>query len=106
MPRGLRARARFEQSTQRTTHDILRTQRLVVRRHVTTWLEPGRRANPLRDGDAAALQNSTAAVSGEEDQHLLASLEPLGMLAPPESRIIVNGAVTPRSPRGPPSSPA
>ena len=106
MPRRLRARPTFERSAHRTAYYILRTERLVVHRNVSSWLERGRRAKPLRDGDAAALQNSAAAVSGEDDQLLLASLEPLGMLAAPQTRITVNGVVTPRSPRGPPSSPA
>jgi hypothetical protein len=106
LPRRLPARAAFDRSEHRTAYYILRTPRLVVHRHVSTWLEQGRRAKPLRDGDSAALQSNAAAVSGEDDQHLLASLEPLGMLAAPPRRIIFNGAVTPRSPRGPPSSPA
>jgi hypothetical protein len=106
LPRRLPARATFDRSQHRPAYYVLRTPRLVVHRHVSTWLERGRGAKPLRDGDSAALQSNAAAVSGEDDQHLLASLEPLGMLAAPQSRIIFNGAVTPRSPRGPPSSPA
>ena len=72
LPRRLPARATFDRSQHRPAYYVLRTPRLVVHRHVSTWLERGRGAKPLRDGDSAALQSNAAAVSGEDDQHLLA----------------------------------
>ena len=83
----------------RTTHYFGKTPRL-VHRHLTSWLERSR-TRPLRD-EAVALQNAAAAIGGQDDLLVLASLEPLGVLAAPQCGATVNGAVTPRSPRGPP----
>jgi hypothetical protein len=100
MHRRVRARAAV-QSRRRSAYYLLGAQRL-VRWHIPDRLER-RQTSPLRETDAAALQTS-AAVSGEDDLLVLASLEPLGILALPSCRITIHGAVTPRSPRGPPSS--
>jgi hypothetical protein len=100
-PRRVRARVRVDQEAGgRSLHYFLRSPRLISR-HVNAWLER-RRTSPLRDHDAAALQNSTLALGGEDDLLVLASLEPLGVLPSPQCRIPIKGAVTPRSPRGPP----
>jgi len=100
-PRHVRVRARFEREGGRhSLHYFLRTHRLVAR-NGSAWLER-RRTNPLRDHDAAALQNGTLALGGEDDVLLLGALEPLGILPSPQRRLTSNGAVTPRSPRGPP----
>jgi hypothetical protein len=100
-PRHVRARARLDQEAgSRSLHYFLRTRRLVSW-NMNAWLER-RRTSPLRDHDAAALQNGTLALGGQDDLLVLASLEPLGVLPSPQCRITINGAVTPRSPRGPP----
>jgi hypothetical protein len=79
---------------------VKQTRRL-LHRPSGTWL--GRsRTRPLGGSDLVALQNG-AAVGGADDPRLLTSLEPLGLLAPSQSRAAVSGSVTPRSPRGPPA---
>jgi hypothetical protein len=99
-PRRIRARAPDEQSPARSVRYLLRTHPRVSR-HVSAWLER-RRASPLRDNEAAALQNSTAALGGEDDQLLLSSLEPLGVLTAACCPVTIRATVAPRSPRGPP----
>ena len=74
--------------------------RMLVRRHVTGWLQPSG-ARPMRDIDAAAIQNG-AAVGPQDDHWLRASLEPLGLLAAPQREIVVSETVARRAPRGPP----
>ena len=101
MRRRVHARATAQRSGRRSAQYLLQTQR-VVRWHIPDRLER-RQTAPFRDTDAAAIQSSGAAVSGADDLLELASLEPLGILALPPCRITINGAVTPRSPRGPPS---
>ncbi len=96
-----RVRAAAQRSSRRSTYYLLRAQRL-VRWHIPERLER-RQTAPLRESDAAALQTSVAAVSGEDDLLVLASLELLGILSLPPCLIPIKGAVTPRSPRGPPS---
>jgi len=80
---------------------LLRKQRPLFRHVTTTWLER-RHTTPFRDNNEEALQNSTAAL-GDQDDLLLASLEPIGILVAQPFRIPINGVVTPRSPRGPPT---
>jgi hypothetical protein len=104
-PRRARARAAVERSRPRAVHylSLLRQHRLVPH-PPTTWLER-RHTTPFRDNSDEALPNSTAALGGQDDL-LLASLEPIGVLAAQRCRIPINGVIAPRSPRGPPTSPA
>jgi hypothetical protein len=88
------------QSRRRSAYYLLGTQRL-VRWHIPDRLER-RQTRQLPDTDAATLQSGGAALGDEDTLLVRASLEPLGILSLPACRIIVNGAVTPRSPRGPP----
>ena len=81
---------------------FVRVQR-VVRRHPGSWLERSR-PDPLRENDDAALQDRTAVVSGEDDL-LVASLEPIGVLVAPRCPVTISAIVARHSPRGPPSSP-
>jgi hypothetical protein len=81
---------------------LVRVQR-VVRRHAGSWIERSR-PDPLRENDDAALQDRTAVVSGEDDL-LVASLEPIGVLTIPRCPLAISAIVSRHSPRGPPSSP-
>jgi len=97
--RRVRARAATQRSGRHAAHYLLRAERL-VRSHVAEWLERGQ-TFPLGDHDAATLQNTAAAVGG--DDHLLGwSLTPLGLLSTNRTRLTPGGVVAPRAPRGPP----
>ena len=77
--------------------------RLVVRRHITGWLQR-RSGKPFHDGEAAAIQTG-AAVGIPDDPQLRASLVPLGLLTAAKCPIAVSRTVATRAPRGPPASP-
>ena len=96
----LRPRTFDRSAVRNASHYFVRAHRF-VQRHPTEWLQR-RPSTPLPGHDTAALQNSADAL-GEDDLLLLTALEPLGVLASPQDRITVNGAVAPRAPRGPPS---
>ena len=76
---------------------------LMVRRHVSGWLQRSR-SKPFSDFDAAAIQNG-AAVGASDDPRLHASLQPIGMLAEAQCEKAVSQTVVRRAPRGPPPSP-
>lgn len=97
-----RAKAQVARANRRPARFFVRTPRL-LHHPVTVGLERSR-TNPLRGHDSAALQYNTALVSGADDR-LLASLEPLGVLAAPQCPVTIGGAVARRSPRGPPPPP-
>jgi hypothetical protein len=98
---GCRVKARQPKSLKPTPY-FVRAQRLVHRSHPGSWLERSR-PDPLRYNDEAALQDRTV-VSGEDDL-LLASLEPLGVLVSPHFAVAFSAVVPRHSPRGPPSFP-
>ena len=76
---------------------------LMVRRHVSGWLQRSR-SRPFSDFDAAAIQ-SGAVVGAPDDPRLRASLQPIGMLAEAQCEKAVSQNFVRRAPRGPPSSP-
>ena len=75
---------------------------LMVRRHVTAWLQRSR-SRPFSDFDAAAIQNGAEA-GAPDDPRLRASLQPIGMLAEAQCEKAVSQTVVRRAPRGPPPS--
>ena len=100
-PTPCRVKARLPKRVRQPAPYFVRVQRL-VHRHPGRWLERSR-PDPLRENDDAALQDGTV-VSGEDDL-LLASLEPLGVLVTPQCPVTISGVVIRHSPRGPPPLP-
>ncbi len=99
--RRVRARNGVQRSGRHVAKYLLRSERL-VHRSVPDYLGRGQ-TMPLAGHDTAALQTS-AAVGG--DDLLPAGLRPLGVLSPPTLHPTFVSVASPRSPRGPPSSPA
>ena len=97
------ARLRRVKSTPPARRYVVRTHR-VVYQHPGLWLERSR-ATLLPENDAAALQDRTAVVSGEDDLLRHVSLEPSGELWLRPSAVAVAGVAARRAPRGPPASP-
>jgi hypothetical protein len=98
-----RAKARASKARPASKPYAVRVQRLVHRQPGSSWLERSR-PDPLRANDDAALQDRTAVGSGEDDL-LLASLQPLGVLGALQRPISKSAVVSRHSPRGPPRAP-